>query len=76
MLTRFGYRAFSVVFFLLAIACWLIAAAAIAAQIVTPELSVSASGTAFLSAVFAFWAHMTSCEAWRKGRYHPLYDAD
>jgi hypothetical protein len=76
MLTRIGYRAFSVLFFLLAILCWLIAAAAVAAQIGAQDLNVSASGTAFLSAVFAFWAHMTSCEAWRKGRYDPLYDAD
>jgi hypothetical protein len=74
MLTRIGYRAFSVLFFTLAIISWLIAAAAVAAQIGAQDLNVSACGTAFLSAVFAFWAHMLSIEAWRKGRYDPLYD--
>jgi hypothetical protein len=76
MLTRIGYRAFSIVFFTLAIVSWLIAAAAVVAAVGPQGINVSACGTAFLSAVFAFWAHMLSIEAWRKGRYDPLYDSD
>lgn len=72
MIARFLYRVVAVVFFLVAMFCWATGLACIVAQLsgFHPEYIPMA----LWAVLFAFLASMCSSEAWRAGRYDPLYD--
>jgi hypothetical protein len=75
MVARFIYRLFSLFFFVLALACWLIMGTAVYLQLFVVEaFSLSTFSTGILSVPLALWSHILSNEAWRKGRYHRYYD--
>ena len=70
MVARFIYRLFSLFFFVLALASWLLMAAAIYAQVVAQGFNLPAFSTSIISAAMALWAHSLSYDAWRAARYH------
>ena len=68
MVARFLYRLASLLFFALALICWLVTAVAIAAQIWGPGFNLGAFCTALWMPFMAFMMHQISIEAWRAAR--------
>jgi hypothetical protein len=68
MVARFIYRLFSLFFFVLALACWLLMAVSIHLQFMALGFDLQAFSTAILSAAMALWTHTFSNEAWRAAR--------
>jgi hypothetical protein len=70
MMARFIYRLFSLFFLVLALACWLLMAAAIYAQLMVQGFSIAGFSTSIISVAMALWSHSLSNDAWRAARYH------
>jgi hypothetical protein len=71
MLTRIAYRIVAAVFFLMTVACVLVAVGCLIAQIGGHyELIPMGLWAAF----FAWLLGGATAEAWRTGRYDPLFD--
>jgi hypothetical protein len=71
MLSRIVYRIVSVFFFLAAIVCWIMAALCVVGLIARPDPDFLWLG--LWSGVLAFFMGGASKDAWRAGRYDPLY---
>jgi hypothetical protein len=72
MLTRILYRVAAIHFFGMACACWLAAAGFVLLQV--GGLDIEALMTAVVFLVAGLIAANCSGDAWRMGRYDPLYD--
>jgi hypothetical protein len=68
MVARFLYRLVSLVFFAIALVCWLVTVIAITVHLMGAGFNLGAFFAAVMMPIMAFAMHQCSIEAWRAAR--------